>query len=555
MTRVSARLRLLAGLLAALAAAVAHAQPAGDFGIALQAQLAQGRSALLRDADFTPDRDAVRRFYERRDFRPAWLERRDATRQGAQLLQALRGSGDHGLRPEDYDGTTLTYRAIDLAAGANATALDQAQLDLALSVAAARLLRHLHFGRVDPRAAGFDSRLPRVPFDVAAILERLATGDDVDGALSAAGPGFEQYRRVRGALKDYRLLAVERELTALPPLKTRSVKPGEPYEGMTELRRLLVALGDLGSDAATGGSVLDEATTAALGRFQARHGLAADGVLGRRTFAALTTPLAARAEQLALTLERWRWLPELSAPPIVVNIPQFRLVAAGGEEGVLQTEVIVGRSNPALRTPAFATELTYVVFRPYWEVPPSILQNELLPKIRADARYLAANDLEIVSATEAGTAPVEPSADALARLAAGELRLRQRPGASNSLGLVKLMMPNPYNVYLHSTPEPRLFEQSRRTFSHGCIRVRDAAGLVEYVLRDEPGGWTRQAIEAAMHDDSPEGDNRHVFLTRPKPVLIVYGTATVSADGTVQFFEDVYGHDAKLEALLRRAAR
>jgi murein L,D-transpeptidase YcbB/YkuD len=551
----AAHVRLAAGLLVALAATFAHGRPAGEIAPALEAQLALGRSALLRDADFTRDRDTVRRFYEQRQFRPAWLVGRETTRQGAQLLQALRGAGDHGLRPDDYDGTTLTYRVIDLAKGGEATATEEAGLDLALSVAAARMLRHLHFGRVDPRAAGFDSRLPRAPFDAAAVLEHLATGGDFDRTLSGAEPAFEQYRLVRKALKDYRLLAVERELTELPPLKSRSVKPGEPYEGMAALRRLLVALGDLGSDAATGGSVLDEATAAALRRFQERHGLAADGVLGRRTFAALTTPLAARAGQLALTLERWRWLPELEAPPIVVNIPQFRLVAAGGEEGVLQSEVIVGRSNPTLRTPAFATELTYVVFRPYWEVPPSILHNELLPKIRADARYLDANDLEIVSATDAGAALVEPSDDAIRRLAAGELRLRQRPGENNSLGLVKLMMPNPYNVYLHSTPERRLFEEARRTFSHGCIRVRDAAGLVEYVLRGEPGGWTRETIEAAMHDDSPEGANRHVFLTKPKPVLVVYGTATVSPDGTVRFFEDVYGHDAKLAALLRQAAR
>jgi len=554
-TRVPARLCLPAGLLVAFAAAVTHAGPDADFAPALEAQVARGHSAVLRDADFTRDRDALRRFYEERRYRPAWLEGREATRQGALLLQALRSAGDHGLRPDDYDGTTLTYRVIDLARGGEATAAEEAGLDLALSVAAARMLRHLHFGRVDPRAAGFDSRLPRAPFDAAAVLERLATVGDFDGALAGAEPAFEQYRLARQALKDYRLLAVERELTGLPPLKSRSVRPGEPYEGMAALRRLLVALGDLGPDAATGGSVLDEATATALGRFQERHGLAADGVLGRRTYAALTTPLSARAEQLALTLERWRWLPELDAPPIVVNIPQFRLVAAGGEEGVLQTEVIVGRSHPTLRTPAFATGLSYVVFRPYWDVPRSILENELLPKIRANPRYLAANDLEIVSATDAGAAPVEPTDDAIQGLAAGLLRLRQRPGENNSLGLVKLMMPNPYNVYLHSTPERRLFEESRRTFSHGCIRVRDAAGLVEYVLRGEPGGWTRETIEAAMHDESPAGDNRHVFLTRPKPVLVVYGTATVSPDGTVRFFEDVYGHDAKLEALLRQAAR
>jgi murein L,D-transpeptidase YcbB/YkuD len=549
--RMPLHLRCAAGVLALLGAVPAGGQPAPDFAATVESLLATGRHPDLRDPDFARDRETLRQFYERRRFRPAWLEGRDITRQGVLLLQALRGAGDYGLRPDDYDGTALTYRALERTTNPGT----QAELDLALSIAAARWIRHLHFGRVDPRAAGFATRMPRAAFDVAAALERLATGDDFDAAVTDVEPRLRQYGLVKRALQGYRLLAVERELTNLPALRVRSVKPGEPYEGAAALRRLLVALGDLAHGDAGQAGLLDEATVAALRRFQERHGLAADGVLGRRTFAALTTPLAARAEQLALALERWRWLPELSAPPIVVNIPQFRLLAAGGTDGPFQTDVIVGRANPALRTPAFTALLETVVFRPYWEVPRSILENELLPRIRADLGYLARHDLEIVSATDAGAPPVAPSAQAVLRLAAGELRLRQRPGEGNSLGLVKLVMPNPYSVYLHSTPERHLFEEARRTFSHGCIRVRDAIGLVEHVLRDEPGGWTRARIEAAMHDDSPAGDDRQVALAHPKPVLVVYGTAIVAPDGRVSFFEDVYGHDATLERLLREAAR
>lgn len=553
-TRLPVRLRLAAGFCALLGAALAHGEPAAEFAASAQALLAEGRHPYLRDDDFTRDRDAVREFYLRRRFRPAWFEDGAASRQCALLLQALRAADDHGLRPGDYDGTELAYRVIDQVSDAGVTASQRAALDVALSVAAARWLRHLHFGRVDPRRAGFDARAPRAPFDVAAAIERLATGDDFDATVAAAEPGFDQYRRVQSALQRYRLLAVERELTELPALPSRSVRPGERYAGTPALRRLLVALGDLAPDAAAGDAVLDPALAAGLGRFQERHGLAADGVLGPRTFAALTTPLSARAEQLALALERWRWLPELSAPPIVVNIPQFRLLAHSGDDHPFQTEVIVGAANPALRTPAFAAEIEHVVFRPYWNVPPGILRNELLPRIRANPGYLERNGLEIVSVTDAASGPLAPSAPALARLAAGELRLRQRPGQDNALGLVKLLMPNPYNVYLHSTPEHQLFEQPRRTFSHGCIRVRDVVALVQHVLRDEPGGWTREKIEQAMRD-SGAGDNRHVALVHPKPVLVVYGTATVSAGGETQFFEDVYGHDARLRGLLRQAAR
>jgi murein L,D-transpeptidase YcbB/YkuD len=554
-SRMPLHLRFAAGVFALLGATLAADQPAPESAAALESLLGSGRHPYLQDGDFTRDRQAIRDFYERRRFRPAWLDGPGPSRQGALLLQALRGAADRGLRPGDYDATALAGRAISGAPDIRASPSRQAELDLALSIAAARWIRHLHFGRVDPRAAGFATRMPRAAFDVAAALERLATGDDFDAAVTDVEPRLRQYGLVKRALQGYRLLAVERELTNLPALRVRSVRPGEPYEGAAALRRLLVALGDLAPGDAGQAGLLDEATVAALRRFQDRHGLAADGVLGRRTLAALTTPLAARAEQLALALERWRWLPELSASPIVVNIPQFRLLAAGGTDGPFQTDVIVGRANPALRTPAFTALLETVVFRPCWEVPRSILENELLPRIRADLGYLARHDLEIVSATDVGAPPVVPSAQAVLRLAAGELRLRQRPGEGNSLGLVKLVMPNPYSVYLHSTPERHLFEEARRTFSHGCIRVRDAVGLVEHVLRDEPGGWTRARIEAAMHDDSPAGDDRQVALAHPKPVLVVYGTAIVAPDGRVSFFEDVYGHDAKLERLLREAAR
>jgi murein L,D-transpeptidase YcbB/YkuD len=554
LTRVSACLRLAAGLCALLGAALAQAQPPGDFASPLEALIASGRHPFLRAADFERDRDDIRAFYERRQSRPAWFADRELSRQGALLLQALRAAADYGLRPDDYEGTLLAYRIIDTVSDPGAAAEPRAELDLALTVVATRWLRHLHFGRVDARAAGFDTSAPRAPLDVAAVLERLAGGDDFDGTVAGVEPPVPQYRWARRALRAYRLLAADREFTRLPPLPARSIRSGEAYEGAPALRRLLAALGDLAPGAAGAEDrIVDGALAAALARFQQRHGLVADGVLGPDTFSALTTPLSVRAEQLALALERWRWLPELPAPPIVVNIPQFRLLAHGGDGSPFQTEVIVGGTNPALRTPAFAAQIEYVVFRPYWEIPRSILLSELLPRIRANPAYLQRNDLEIVSASEAGGGPVAPSAQAIERLASGELRLRQRPGEANALGLVKLLMPNPYNVYLHSTPERQLFAETRRTFSHGCIRVHDIVGLVEHLLRDEPGEWTRAKIEQAMRD-SAAGDNRHVALVHPKPVLIVYGTAIVSPDGKVSFFRDVYGHDATLRRLLREGA-
>jgi murein L,D-transpeptidase YcbB/YkuD len=435
----------------------------------------------------------------------------------------------------------------------------RAELDLGISIAAARLVRHLHFGRIDPRTAGFNVNFSRAPFDIAATLDRLATGEDIATIIAGVEPPFRHYQLNKHALQRYRALAVESDLTNLPAFKAKSIKPGEEYEGVPALRSLLIALGDLPEGAITSDTVLDEGLVAGLKHFQQRHGLGTDGALGKRTFEALRTPLATRVQQLALTLERWRWLPEFSSPPIIVNIPQFKLFAFRGNEDraadIMQMDVIVGKAYEATRTPAFTAELKYVVFRPYWEVPTSILQKEILPAMAKKPGYLDKEHLEIVSNTDANTPPFAETTESIAQLASGQLRLRQRPGNDNSLGLVKLMLPNPYNVYLHSTPAKRLFSEARRAFSHGCIRVSDPVGLVEHVLRNELGPdnmpWTRESIEAAMNDESPKGNNRHVFLSKPIPVLIVYGTAIALENGDVQFFEDIYGHDAKLEKLLR----
>jgi murein L,D-transpeptidase YcbB/YkuD len=284
--------------------------------------------------------------------------------------------------------------------------------------------------------------------------------------------------------------------------------------------------------------VLDAATTVALRGFQERHGLAQDGVLGPATWRALTTPLSARLRQIELTLARWRSLP---ANPhqraIFINIPRFRLYAmhaADDREGaMLQMDVVVGRVLEQLRTPTFNADLKHLIFRPYWEVPRSIALQELLPAARRDPAYFGRNNYELVDA--AGRV-VPYSAGQLDTLAAGTLRVRQRPGARNALGAVKFMLPNANNVYLHDTPERSLFERTVRAFSHGCIRVADPAALALWLL-GEDAGWTRERVEAEMQRSDP----LQVNLATPVRVYIVYGTAVAREDGSVLFLEDLYG--------------
>jgi len=257
-------------------------------------------------------------------------------------------------------------------------------------------------------------------------------------------------------------------------------------------------------------------------------------------------PLGFRIKQIQWALERWRWAPsEFERGPIVVNIPEFVLHAWSDDmKHDSDMRVVVGQAY-SHQTPVFEAAMRYVVFRPYWNVPPSIQANELVPHIARDAAYLARNNYEVV--TPDGE-PIEASsvdASTLARLRSGDLQVRQKPGANNALGLVKFMFPNQNNVYLHSTPSQTLFSRSRRDFSHGCIRVEDPAGLAAWVLHDQPQ-WTPEKIKAAMNGKEPTT----VSLAKPIPILIIYTTATVSDDGVIHFFEDIYGHDATLENAL-----
>jgi murein L,D-transpeptidase YcbB/YkuD len=284
-------------------------------------------------------------------------------------------------------------------------------------------------------------------------------------------------------------------------------------------------------------------------RFQARHDLAPDGVLGRSTLAALNVPYALRARQIALAMERLRALPALTGQRfIVVNIPAFRLFAFDSVGGpgapTLQMKIVTGKALDA-RTPILFEELRYVEFRPYWNVPRSILVKELLPLVRRRPGYLRAHQMEVVDARQTVVGDVVTSA-ILGGLTRGELRVRQRPGPANALGLAKFVFPNAANIYMHGTPDTVLFARSRRDFSHGCIRLENPAGLADWVLGDQPA-WNREAIESAM--TTPR--TTRALLSRPVPVVVFYTTAVAFPDGSVHFYPDVYRHDRELIEALR----
>ena len=366
----------------------------------------------------------------------------------------------------------------------------------------------------------------------------------VSPSNSAERPAPREMRHfalLERVLTQYQSLAGQPALTQLPPLPRRAIRHGDTYEDADALRTLLIAVGDVPAGASTeggAGMTMDTALVAGLTRFQERHGLDQDGVLGPATWRALTTPMLTRVRQIESTLARWRSLPpNPHGRAIFINIPRFRLYAMHGmddrEAALLQMDVVVGRAVEKLRTPVFTADMTHLIFRPYWEVPRSITLAEILPAARTDPTYFARKHFELVDARQQ---VVGRPQDRLEDLASGGLRVRQRPGNHNALGAVKFMLPNANNVYLHDTPERQLFARSARAFSHGCIRVAEPAALAQWLLAGDPS-WTAERIAAAMNGNEP----LQVNLAEPVRVYIVYGTAIAREDGTVLFLNDLYG--------------
>ncbi len=498
--------------------------------------------------------------YSGRRYEALWSRASKITPQAQQLLVVLSHSQELGLRPDDYGVEPLMAAGMRLGPNGTASAAQAAEFDIQLTQEALRYLHDAHFGRIDPRRVGFELAVPRAPFDAKAVLLDMAAANTVAantvGANTVARiaasiePRFYHYALLKSALSRYRGLARDPPPLLITP--AHAIKVGSPYPQAQALRQTLIRLGDLAPDAAPSADPLtfDAALSAGIRRFQARHGLRIDGVLSSATSRALAVPLAARVRQIELTLERWRWVPEFTAPPVIVNIPQFRLFAFDSlqdrKSEVLQMDVIVGRAFQPTHTPVFVADMTSVIFRPYWQVPESIVKKEMLPKIERQSDYLQSQHLDIVAAGDEVSRPLALSSATLNALSEGRLKLRQRPGPDNALGLVKFSLPNPHDIYLHSTPTPALFKEPVRAFSHGCIRVSDPVALAVHVLRDNGGEWTAQKVRQAMDGEFTQ----HVPLAHPVPVLILYGTALATEDGRILFFDDIYGHDRQLAALL-----
>ena len=471
--------------------------------------------------------EEMRRFYQKRQYQPAWSEVKGPRPHAEQLLQAMASvAAAEGLDPRRYQSERLASLLTQVKEEKSLESPEAqrrlADLDVELTFMYLTLAAHTAIGRVQPETLRVHWEDQSRNVDLDARLDKALQGSEADVAesLRSLAPPDPRYARLRDALVRYR------EIGSWPKVP-EGLEKGARGPGALALRNRLIAEGDLPAppEGQQPVPVFDDAVAQALARFQQRHGLEPDGKLGEDTVAELNVPVQERIRQIQINLERWRWLPNtLGESYVWVNVPEYRMELIENGRKAIDMAVVVGKQQS--QTPVFSDLMEYMELNPEWNIPSSIAQEEILPKLASDPGYLARNNMEWVGE-------------------GASQRIKQRPGPDNPLGQIKFMFPNEHDVYLHDSPADHLFSREERDFSHGCVRLERPVQLGEYLLRNDPdwnGGRLRQAIVS--------GEHRSIKLPKKLPVHILYFTAWVEDNGSVNFRKDVYGHDQKLAAAL-----
>jgi murein L,D-transpeptidase YcbB/YkuD len=541
---------LLAGALAALVTC-------GRLQLGGKAEKARQMDAALQDVLRSPKRPTfvtadeegtrlwklTRQFYEQRNLEPAWIQNAAPGPGMDALISALREADEEGLDPQLYNVGLVEQRRKEGSKGflspKGFEPREAAVMDAWLTYLYMKYASDLADGLSDLAHADPAWKIKSEKFDPLRYLEAALRDNRVTQSLRDLLPDDSQYQALRKALAEYRQ---QKSAGGWPQVPARlKLKPGQRSADVPALANRLAASGDFAGTIPSGGqpAVYGTDLQEAVRRFERRHGLEDTPIVSAPVVAELNVSIDDRIHALEMNMERWRWLPRtLGDPHILINIPEYRLEVWDHGRVPLTMKVVVGKQDTP--TPIFADQMTHIVFSPYWNVPPDIAANETLPEALKDPAFLERTNMEVID--KSGNV-VDPSTINVS--SPSEYRFRQRPGSSNSLGLVKFMFPNQFNVYLHDTPADSLFARASRSFSHGCVRVEEPKQLAEYLLRDQPE-WTPDKIDEAMH----AGEERTVKLARPIPVYLGYWTARVSADGIVQFRRDVYGIDSRLTTML-----
>jgi murein L,D-transpeptidase YcbB/YkuD len=393
---------------------------------------------------------------------------------------------------------------------------DRLKTELALTEGFFRYASKAYQGDTSINTKDLGWFIPRKKINIVRYLDSIISKNDKN--LANYEPVNRQYNLLKGYLAKY--YEIEKQgIWDSVITKTTSFKPGDESSAIAKIKRRLAATGDMKENDTT--VVFTTALSGAVKNFQHRYGLKEDGIINKTFLAELNTPIGKRIQQMLINMERIRWVPADPPPDyLLVNIPAYKLYVYEKGDLAWNMNVVVGAV--AHNTVIFNGDMKYVVFSPYWNVPPDILKKEVLPGIKKNKNYLASHNMEWNNGA-----------------------VRQKPGPKNSLGLVKFLFPNSYNIYLHDTPAKSLFGETNRAFSHGCIRLSEPKKLAEYLLRNEPI-WTTDKITKAMNS----GKEQFVTLKKPMPVFIGYFTSWVDRDGKLNFRNDIYGHDKKMAAQL-----
>lgn len=480
-------------------------------------------------------------FYEGRGFRPAWSDDYGPSPDVEDFLEVIRAAYREGLNPQDYHLNKIEAVLSDLYTrqiGLGTYDVEKlADLDLILTKAFFLYASHLVDGRVDHRNIYPDWVVNQGSADMKALLSEALDSGDMQKTLADLAPHYPKYVRLREKLIKYLAIAESGGWPQVPD--GPKLLKGSGGKRVAILRQRLIASGDLASMAQESPVIFDHDVETAVRKFQKRHGLKDDGRVGKSTLKVINVPLETRIRQIALNMDRLRWLSsDMGQNYIFVNIADFSLEVMEDEQPVMSMRIIAGKDEQ--RSCVLSAKMTYLELNPFWRVPDSIATKEILPQIKKYPGYLAQKTIKVFKDWSDNAKEIDPMLVNWSRVRASNLgyKFRQEPGPLNPLGRIKFIFPNECEIYLHDTPARHLFGRARRDFSHGCIRVEKPVELATYLLRNKET-WIQKKILAEIR----KGKRQVVMLPEPVNVHIFYGTVWVDREGVLQFRNDIYHAD------------